>query len=102
MVPKNGLPYRVASFAPSRSPNVNMFEAAAKKKKWVPGPIYIKHDDWKKCKLPGKFGKYEKITHTAEIMKTEKAKRPIGPASYTTTNKDFLKGPIKPLGNYKV
>ena len=82
-----------------------MFDIEAKKKKWVPGPIYISHEDWKNCKLPGKFGKYTKITHTHEIMNWEKNRRPAGPASYTTTNKDFLKRPptaSKVQGNYRV
>lgn len=62
----------------------------------------MEHSDWRKSTQIAKFGKYQKITHTEDIMKWEKSRRPAGPTSYDTFIKDFNKGPNKPLGNFRV
>ena len=81
VTPHHGAQRRVASFAPSKSPNVNMYDLIAKQNKWKTGPK-TQHWDWSAnmAKLPGKMGKYKKVTHTAQIMTEHKDR--VAPSKY--------------------
>ena len=63
----------------------------------MPGPIYIKHQDWKEVPgTQGKFGKYPKVSFTAEVLKKEKEGVP--PNKYTV----FHAKVNRPLGALKL
>ena len=88
---------RVCSFAPTRSKNIPMHDIVQKEKRWVPGPIYIPHSDWRQqFKLRGKWGKYKKISFTESVFNSEKDKVP--PSKYDV----FHSKKNKPLGSIKL
>jgi len=66
----------------SKGKNITFAEQVILKKKWIPGPGYIKLDNWSTLlpKNAGLFSKQDKVTETAQIMK-QSAKLP-SPHSY--------------------
>jgi hypothetical protein len=68
--PKHGLPHRICHFAPGKGKNLSFIDIQKASTKWIPGPIYVPHEDWRKtsASTKGKFGKYQKITFTNEVF----------------------------------
>jgi|LauGreDrversion4_2_1035121.scaffolds.fasta_scaffold981192_1 hypothetical protein len=62
----------------------------------VPAAKYVGPDNWEKhLERRGKFGKYNKETFTAEVMRIEKSR--VGPHNYETSNFKRDRSP----GNHK-
>jgi hypothetical protein len=89
----------------SKSKHLSFAAAIMAKKKWVPGPQYIKVDDWNTHmpKNTGKFGTKERTTIAGDIYHKAKKKETSSPSVHDY-NPDVWKKRAsigRTLGNYK-
>jgi hypothetical protein len=86
IVPQEDIKPRTLHFSSNRFVETCFTDQRAKAFQWVPAAKYVTHSDWRN-QFPGrgKFGKYPKVTFTAQQLKDEKDK--VGPHHYTTYDK---------------
>lgn len=89
----------------SKSKTLSFAEAIMAKKKWVPGPQYIKVDDWN-THLPknsGKFGTNSRTTIAGEIYNKAKKKETSSPSVHDYNPDAWRKRASvgRTVGNYK-